>query len=101
MNQGQTVFPQITDFRHKKKSSMHQCAARICDSFQQTVVPTGFYTRKDYPDKLRRIKYYDAEKGRTFIFHTNQFTLPASTIAELYRYRWRVEIFFKWIKQHL
>jgi IS4 transposase len=50
---------------------------------------------------LRRIKYYDAEKGRSFIFLTNQFTLPPEIIAELYRYRWRVEIFFKWIKQHL
>lgn len=69
--------------------------------YDQTVVLTGFYTRKDYPDKLRRIKFYDAEKGRTFIFLTNQFTLPAAIIAELYRYRWRVEIFFKWIKQHL
>lgn len=69
--------------------------------YDQTVVLTGFYTSKDYPDKLRRIKFYDAEKGRTFIFLTNQFTLPAPTIAELYRYRWRVEIFFKWIKQHL
>ena len=46
-------------------------------------------------------KYYDAEKGRSFVFLTNQFLLPAVTIAELYRYRWRVEIFFKWIKQHL
>ena len=69
--------------------------------YDQTVLLTGFYARKDYPDKLRRIKFYDAEKGRTFIFLTNQFTLPAATIAELYRYRWRVEIFFKWIKQHL
>ena len=69
--------------------------------YDQTVVPTGFYTKKDYPDKLRRIKYFDAEKGRAFIFLTNQFTLPAPTIAELYRCRWRVEIFFKWIKQHL
>jgi len=69
--------------------------------YDQTVVPTGFYTKKDYPDKLRRIKYFDAEKGRSFIFLTNQFTLPALTIAELYRYRWQVEIFFKWIKQHL
>jgi len=69
-----------------------------CD---QIVVPTGFYAKKDYPAKLRRIKYFDAEQGRTFIFLTNQFTLPALTIAELYRYRWRVEIFFKWIKQHL
>ena len=47
------------------------------------------------------IKFFDAEKGRAFIFLTNQFTLPALTIAELYRCRWRVEIFFKWIKQHL
>lgn len=69
--------------------------------FDQTVVLTGFYSRKDYPDKLRRIKYFDIEKGRSFVFLTNQFTLPALTIAELYRYRWRVETFFKWIKQHL
>ena len=69
--------------------------------FDQTVVPTGYYSKKDYPEKLRRIKYFDAEKGRSFIFLTNQFTLPPITIAELYRYRWRVEIFFKWIKQHL
>ena len=69
--------------------------------FDQTVALTGFYSKKDYPEKLRRIKYFDAEKGRSFIFLTNQFTLEPSTIAELYRYRWRVEIFFKWIKQHL
>jgi transposase len=47
------------------------------------------------------VKFFDAEKGRSFVFLTNQFMLPAHTIAELYRYRWRVEIFFKWIKQHL
>jgi len=69
-----------------------------CD---QTVVLTGYYSKKDYPEKLRRIKYFDADKGRSFVFLTNQFTLPPSVIAELYRYRWRVEIFFKWIKQHL
>jgi transposase len=69
--------------------------------YDQIVVPTGFYTKKDYPEKLRRIKYFDIEKGRSFVFLTNQFLLPALTIAELYRYRWRVEIFFKWIKQHL
>ena len=67
----------------------------------QVVVPTGFYTKKDYPEKLRRVKFFDSEKGRSFVFLTNQFVLPAETIAELYRYRWRVEIFFKWIKQHL
>ncbi|MDJ0668740.1 MAG: IS4 family transposase [Desulfobacterales bacterium] len=69
-----------------------------CD---QTVVATGYYSRKAYPEKLRRIKYFDADKGRSFVFLTNQFTLAAEIIAELYRSRWRVEIFFKWIKQHL
>ncbi|MCF8145707.1 MAG: IS4 family transposase [Deltaproteobacteria bacterium] len=69
--------------------------------FDQTVALTGYYSKRDYPEKLRRIKYFDAEKGRSFIFLTNQFTLPAIIIAELYRYRFRVEIFFKWIKQHL
>jgi transposase len=69
--------------------------------YDQTVAPEGFYSKRDYPEKLRRIKYYDADKGRSFVFLTNQFTLPPLTIAELYRHRWRVEIFFKWIKQHL
>lgn len=69
--------------------------------FDQTVALTGYYSKRDYPEKLRRIKYFDVEQGRSFIFLTNQFTLPAIIIAELYRYRWRVEIFFKWIKQHL
>ena len=69
-----------------------------CD---QTVVLTGYYSKKDYPEKLRRIKYFDADKGRSFDFLTNQFSLPPLIIAEIYRYRWRVEIFFKWIKQHL
>jgi IS4 transposase len=68
-----------------------------CD---QTDVLTGYYSKKDYPEKLRRIKYYDTDKGRSFVFLTNQFTLPPIVIAELYRYWWRVEIFFKWIKQH-
>lgn len=69
-----------------------------CD---QTIKLTGFYTAKDFPEKLRRIKHYDPESGRTFVFLTNHFVLPATTIAELYRCRWRVELFFKWIKQHL
>ena len=69
-----------------------------CD---QTVRLTGFYTSKDYPEKLRRIKYFDYESGRTFVFLTNNFLLPAMTITELYRSRWQIELFFKWIKQHL
>jgi hypothetical protein len=69
--------------------------------YDQSVVLTGFYASKDYPNKLRRIKYYDAKTDKTLVFLTNNFYLPALTIAELYRYRWQVELFFKWIKQHL
>lgn len=79
----------------------HKVDKSIGIKFDQTVVLTGFYSKKDYPEKLRRIKYFDVEKGRSFVFLTNQFILPAITIADLYRLRWRVEIFFKWIKQHL
>jgi len=73
------------------------CGLR-CD---QIVVPTGFYARKAYPTKLRRIKYFDGEQQKQLVFLTNHFTLPALTIADLYRCRWQIEIFFKWIKQHL
>jgi len=69
-----------------------------CD---QIIVLTGFYAKKDYPDKLRRIRYHDAEHNNTLVFLTNNFTLPALTIAKLYRCRWQVELFFKWVKQHL
>lgn len=69
-----------------------------CD---QIIILTGFYTSKDYPEKLRRIKFYDHDQNRTFIFLTNNFTLPAFTICQLYKCRWKVELFFKWIKQHL
>lgn len=69
-----------------------------CD---QTVVLTGFYSRQNYPGKLRRIRYRDPDTQKTFVFITNNFTLSPLTIAKLYRARWRVELFFKWIKQHL
>ena len=69
-----------------------------CD---QTIVPVNFYAKKDYPEKLRRIRFLDLEKNQRLIFLTNNFSLPALTITELYRCRWRVELFFKWIKQHL
>lgn len=69
--------------------------------YDQTIMFTGFYALKNYPDKLRRIKYYDAGTGKTLIFLTNNLSLPALTIAQLYRCRWQVELFFKWIKQNL
>jgi len=67
----------------------------------QTIVLTDRDSSKNYPDKLRRIRYFDADNNRYFVFLTNNFALPAITIAELYRNRWQVELFFKWIKQHL
>jgi len=69
-----------------------------CD---QTIVLTAPKALKDYPQHLRRIKFYDAEHNRHLVFLTNNFDLPALTIAQLYRCRWQVELFFKWIKQHL
>lgn len=69
-----------------------------CD---QTIRLTGFYATRNYPEKLRRVKYHDLKTNRTYVFLTNNFTLPAMTIADLYRCRWQVELFFKWIKQHL
>ena len=62
---------------------------------------TGAKGRKHYPQPLRRIKYYDAATEKTFNFLTNHFAVTAPTVAQLYRHRWRVELFFKWIKQHL
>lgn len=69
-----------------------------CD---QAVMLNGFYASKDYPEKLRRIRYFDADNDKRFVFLTNNFELPAKTVADLYRCRWQVELFFKWIKQHL
>jgi IS4 transposase len=69
-----------------------------CD---QTVVLTGFYAKRDYPDKLRIVKYVDLGTGKRFTFLTNNFCISALTVAELYKCRWQVELFFKWLKQHL
>jgi len=69
-----------------------------CD---QTVVLETYYSAQGYPEPLRRIRYYDAERDKRLVFLTNDFALPATTIAALYKSRWRIELFFKWIKQHL
>ena len=69
-----------------------------CD---QTIMLNGFYASQDYPAVLRRISYFDISTNKRFVFLTNNFALPALTIARLYKCRWRIEIFFKWIKQYL
>jgi len=70
----------------------------ICD---QTIVLNGFYSNKSFPDHLRRIRFKDIDSGKTLLFLTNHHTLPALTICALYKSRWQIELFFKWIKQHL
>ena len=70
----------------------------ICD---QAIALDGHYTSQHYPERLRRIRFRDAETGKRLVFLTNQFGLPATTICALYKGRWQVELFFKWIKQHL
>ncbi len=70
----------------------------ICD---QRISLNGFYISQDYPEQLRRIRFKDPESGKTLVFLTNNTALPAMTIAALYKSRWQVELFFKWIKQHL
>ena len=67
----------------------------------QIIALSGFYTLKDYPERLRRIRYFDAVTQKRLVFLTNNFTLPAIVIAQLSKCRWQVELFFKWIKQHL
>ena len=67
----------------------------------QTIVLTGVNTAEHYPDKLRRIRYVDAETGKNLVFLSNDFSLPPESIALLYKQRWQIELFFRWIKQHL
>ncbi len=88
------------NFQYKRLRSMpvDKSTGIQCD---QTVVLTGFDSAKDYPQNLRRVRYKDAEKNQRYVFLTNNFRLPAKTIADLYKYRWQIELFFKWIKQHL
>lgn len=69
-----------------------------CDQTIMLVTPKSL---AGYPEKLRRVKYFDADRGKQFVFLTNNFVLPALTIAKLYKCRWQIELFFKWIKQHL
>jgi len=84
-------------FRRRYSHPVDRSTGIICD---QTVVLTGFYPKQSYPETLRRIKYRDPD-GRVLVFLTNDFSIPALLVADLYKGRWQIELFFKWIKQHL
>ena len=84
--------------RRVYSSKTDRTSGVVCD---QTIGMNGFYIAKDYPEYLRRIRFKDPESGKTLVFLTNNTALPPLTIAALYKNRWQVELFFKWIKQHL
>ena len=86
------------DARRVYSANTDRATGVICD---QRMTLNGFYASKNYPEQLRRIRFKDPESGKTLVFLTNNTTLPALTIAALYKSRWQVELFFKWIKQHL
>jgi len=85
-------------FRRLYSHPVNKSIGLKCD---QTIVLTGVDASVDYPEKLRRVRYYDTETNKDFIFLTNNFTISAMTVAKLYKKRWQIELFFKWIKQHL
>jgi len=85
-------------FRRLYSRTVDKATYVQCD---QVVVPENFYARKGYPSKLRRIRYYDKDTNKRMVFLTNNLTLSARDIADMYRCRWQIELFFKWIKQHL
>jgi len=87
-----------TQFYRRYSRPVERSTGLRCD---QTILLTGVRTAQRYPDPLRRVAYFDAEKDLRLSFLTNNFLLPALTIAQLYRARWQVELFFRWIKQHL
>ena len=87
-----------TKFRRLYSRTIDKDLGLRCD---QTILLSGIKTSKQYPDKLRRVGYFDHTSQRRFSFLTNNFIVPALVVAELYRCRWQVELFFKWIKQHL
>jgi hypothetical protein len=85
-------------FQRRQSRPVDKSTGLRCD---QTIELTWFYSRKGFPAPLRRVRFTDPESGRRFVFLTNHFDLPALTITRLYRLRWQIELFFKWIKQHL
>jgi IS4 transposase len=86
------------NFRRRYSREVDKSTGVQCD---QTVVLKILNSSEGYPEPLRRVRFYDAEHDKRLVFLTNDFALPATTIAALYKSRWRIELFFKWIKQHL
>jgi hypothetical protein len=86
------------DYRRLYSHTVDKTKGVICD---QTIRLNGYYPAKDYPQKMRRVKFYDEETRKHLIFLSNNFHLTANQIAQLYKHRWFIELFFKWIKQHL
>ena len=93
-----TRAKQGMDARRVYSKAVDRASGVICD---QRILLNGYYSAKNYPEHLRRIRFHDPETGKTLVFLTNNTALPALTIAALYKCRWQVELFFKWIKQHL
>jgi len=87
-----------TRYRRIYSRTVDKSLGLRCD---QTIMLTGFYAHRDYPDKIRLVKYLDQDTGKRLRFITNNFVVPPMTVAELYHRRWQVELFFRWIKQHL
>ena len=86
------------DARRLYSAPTERTTGIICD---QTIALNGHYSQQHYPDHLRRVRFKDADSAKTLVFLSNQFALPATTICALYKARWQVELFFKWVKQHL
>ena len=87
-----------TVFRRIYSNDVDKSSGVKCD---QVIYLSGYTAEERYPEKLRRIKYVDAETQHVYVFLTNQFDVPAQTVADIYKHRWQVELFFRWIKQHL
>ncbi len=87
-----------TRIKRRYSKTVDRATGILCD---QTIFFTGKWAKERYPDTLRRVKYHDTETNQTYIFLTNNFTVSAPSIALLYKHRWQIELFFKWIKQHL
>ena len=85
-------------FKRLYSNKVDKSTGLRCD---QVVKLTGFYQKKDYPEVIRRVKFFDAENEKSYVFLTNNFEIPAFTVSLLYKNRWKIELFFKWIKQHL